>query len=112
MLDEPREPSEETADTSFADILKEFESANRVSRPRASAPPKGKSKKRPGGPPPLRGTVVGVSGDFVLVDYGGKAEGVIPSADLLDAEGKLSVKTGDTFDVTITGFNKEDMATL
>src|SRR5207237_8740687 len=64
------------------------------------------------GPPPLRGTVVGVSGDFVLVDYGGKAEGVIAAADLRGADGNLSVKNGDTFDVAITGFNSEGMATL
>ena len=60
----------------------------------------------------MRGTVVGVSDDFILVDYGGKSEGIISSADLLDAEGKLSVKQGDMFDVTITGFNSEGMATL
>ena len=52
---------------------------------------RGKKEATPG----RRGTVVGVSGDYVLVDYGAKSEGVIPSADLLDAEGKLSVQRGD-----------------
>src|SRR5215471_18201710 len=105
MPNDPREEGEEAADRSFADILKEFES---TTRPRE----KSKGKRRAAGPPALVGTVVGVSGDFVLIDYGAKAEGVIPSADLLDADGNLSVKRGDTFDVTVTGYNNEGMAKL
>ena len=96
MQDDSREPPEESADASFADILKEFEAAER------RAPSGG----------PRRGTVVGISGDYVLIDYGSKAEGVIPSADLLDRDGNLSVKRGDTFDVAITGRNNEGMVTL
>src|SRR5436309_5724021 len=96
MQDDSREPPEEAADASFADILKEFEAAERW------APSGG----------PRRGTVVGISGDYVLIDYGSKAEGVIPSADLLDRDGKLTVKRGDTFDVAITGRNNEGMVTL
>ena len=115
MIDEQPKQSEDTGE-SFADILKEFENANRPARQGAATQTKGKgkgkAKGRPGGPRPLRGTVVGVAGDFVLIDYGGKAEGVIPATDLRDAEGNLSVKPGDTFDVTITGFNNEDMAKL
>ena len=111
MSDEHKAQSDETADKSFADILNEFENANRGATKGAAAS-KRKGKKRPSGPPPLRGTVVGVSDDFVLIDYGGKSEGIIPAANLLDAERKLSVKRGDVFDVTITGFNSEGMATL
>src|SRR5437867_5958931 len=96
MQDDSREPPEEAADASFADILKEFEAAER------RAPSGG----------PRRGTVVGISGDYVLIDYGSKAEGVIPSADLLDRDGKLTVKRGDTFDVAVTGRNNEGMVTL
>src|SRR5437870_9439142 len=96
MQDDSREPPEESADASFADILKEFEAAER------RAPSGG----------PRRGTVVGISGDYVLIDYGSKAEGVIPSADLLDRDGKLTVKRGDTFNVAITGRNNEGMVTL
>src|SRR6266704_2807523 len=113
MVDDPRKQGEETADSSFADILNEFEDRSRVARQKAAAPAaKGKGKSKSAGPPPRRGTVVGVSGDFVLIDYGEKAEGVIPSADLLDADGNLSVKRGDSFDVAITGYNSESMATL
>jgi len=96
MQDDSREPPEESADASFADILKEFEAAER------RAPSGG----------PRRGTVVGISGDYVLIDYGSKAEGIIPSADLLDRDGKLTVKRGDTFDVAVTGRNNEGMVTL
>jgi small subunit ribosomal protein S1 len=112
MQDDPREQSEETADTSFADILKEFESTSRAARQDAGPAGKGKGRNRRSAPPPRRGTVVGVSGDFVLVDYGEKSEGVIPSAELRDADGNLTVKRGDTFDVAITGYNSEGMATL
>src|SRR5205807_9764995 len=86
---------DDDADVSFGDILKNFETGER---------------RGSGGP--RQGTVVGVSGDYVLIDYGSKAEGIIPRADLLDADGNLSVQRGDTFDVAITGFNKEGMATL
>src|SRR5437899_172632 len=99
----PNNQVEETADQSFADILKEFESSQ-PARPQAEAP-KGRGKGKPSGPPPRIGTVAGVSGDFVLVDYGAKSEGVIPSASLLDKEGNLSVKRGDQFPVAITGRN-------
>jgi small subunit ribosomal protein S1 len=56
--------------------------------------------------------VVGISDDYVLVDYGSKSEGMIPSTDLRDASGTLAVQVGDTFNVAITGYNKEGMATL
>jgi small subunit ribosomal protein S1 len=113
MQKDPQGQGEEPADESFADILNEFESASRAARKDAAGPAgKGKGKRKPGGQPPRRGTVVGLSGDFVLVDYGDKAEGVIPRADLLDADGNLSVKSGDSFDVAITGYNSEGMAKL
>jgi ribosomal protein S1 len=97
---------------SFADILKEFESTtSEPRRPSRDAKGKGRGRGRPS-PQARQGTVVGISGDFVLVDYGGKSEGIIPSADLMDASRNLTVKRGDTFDVAITGFNKEGMATL
>jgi small subunit ribosomal protein S1 len=83
-------------DMSFAEILSKFETAQRAARGGAQR----------------RGTVVGVSGDYVLIDYGAKAEGVIASADLRDADGNLNVKRGDSFEVEITGRNNEGMVTL
>src|SRR5579884_4194522 len=119
MSNERQNRDEGQEDRSFADILNEFETAH---RPQPSAPAgrgtarpktKGRGRGRPtGGAPPLVGKVVGTSGDFVLVDYGGKAEGVIPRTDLTDAEGNLTVNAGDTFNVAITGFNDEAMAKL
>src|SRR3954453_12896480 len=108
-----RPEHEESVDRSFADILNEFET---TSRPTGKKTPsrggRGKGRNRAPGPPAQRGTVVGISGDFVLIDYGAKSEGVIPAADLRDPDGTLSVKHGDTFDIAITGFNSEGMATL
>jgi small subunit ribosomal protein S1 len=113
MPNEPlRQDGGETEDQSFADILKEFETSNRPAEKKTEGRGKRKGKGKPGGPPRLQGTVVGVSGDFVLVDYGGKSEGVIAAADLRDASGNLAVQRGDTFDVAITGFNSEGMAKL
>ena len=113
MSNDPREhAADETADKSFAEILNEFENTSRERKEAKPARGKGRGKSRPGAPPPLRGTVVGVSDDFVLVDYGGKSEGIVASADLRDADGNLNVKRGDTFDVSITGFNSEGMAKL
>src|SRR5947208_2986140 len=111
MPNDPRE-REETGDRSFADILNEFESANRPAEKAGKAGGKRKGKAKAAPRAALRGTVVGISGDFFLIDYGAKAEGIIPSADLRDPDGSVSVKRGDTFDVAITGYNTEGMATL
>src|SRR5262249_26370770 len=107
MHKDPSEQGEDTTDASFADILNEFESSTRRAASGGKRKGKGKSAARA-----VRGTVVGISGDFVLIDYGAKSEGVIPAADLLDADGNLSVKRGDAFDVAITGYDREGMATL
>src|SRR5437016_12596791 len=95
MQNDPRPPGED-GDISFGDILKQFETSERPA----------------GGGSRVRGTVVGISGDYVLIDYGAKAEGVIPAANLRDADGNLSVKRGDIFDVAMTGWNSEGMCTL
>src|SRR5215470_15407865 len=105
----PNDPHEQGEDASFADILHEFEKSSDAA---PTTKRKGKGKRKSNAARPIRGTVVGVSGDFVLIDYGAKAEGVIPSSDLLDAAGNLTVKRGDTIDVAITGYDKEGMATL
>jgi small subunit ribosomal protein S1 len=105
MPNDPQNPSEESADVSFGDILKEFENTGREKTQSGRGKRKAASSS-------LRGTVVGISGDWVLVDYGMKSEGAIPKADLLDADGKLTVQRGDTFDVAITGRNSEGMVTL
>ena len=100
MENNSRDQGEETAEVSFGDILKEFESSSRAGRKDAVAPAaKGKGRNTPSGQPAHWGVVVGISGDFVLIDHGVKSEGVIPVADLLDGNGDLSVKVGDGFEV-------------
>jgi len=112
MSNDPRDQGESTDERSFAEILNEFERATRGATGKKTG--KGSGRKGRGRPatPAVRGTVVGISGDFVLVDYGAKAEGIIPAADLRDTQGNFTVKRGDTFDVSITGYNDEGMATL
>lgn len=115
MSNDPREQNDDAADKSFADILSEFESATGAGRqgaPKSGARGRGRGRGRRASGPRLQGTVVGIAGDFVLIDHGAKSEGVMPSADLRDPDGNLAVKVGDTFDVAITGFNSEGMATL
>jgi len=114
MHDDPPKQGEEAPDESFADILNEFEKSTRTAptaKGKGKGPGKGRGRSKPAASA-LHGTVVGVSGDFILIDYGAKSEGVIPAADLRDADGNLSVKRGDSFDVAITGYNSEGMATL
>jgi len=113
MLNNPSDQNEEASDKSFADILNEFETASRGSQQASKrSAPKGKGRNRAPARPALRGNVVGISDDVVLVDYGSKSEGIIQASNLRDASGELTVKVGDSFDVAITGFNKEGMATL
>jgi len=113
MANDPKMQQDEAADVSFADILNEFENKNRSIKKEttvAAGKGRGRSKRPPS--PAHRGTVVGVSSDFVLVDYGAKSEGMIPASDLRDREGQLTVKLGDSFDVSIVSFDNEGMATL
>ncbi|MGK2906137.1 MAG: 30S ribosomal protein S1 [Desulfuromonadales bacterium] len=47
----------------------------------------------------VRGTVVQVTDDHVVVDVGYKSEGIIPLAEFKDEQGKIDVKVGDEVDV-------------
>jgi small subunit ribosomal protein S1 len=49
----------------------------------------------------VKGTIVQVNPDSVIVDVGGKSEGVIPVAEFTDEQGQIEVKVGDVFDVLI-----------
>ena len=110
MSNNPDIRNQEPGEVSFADILSEFETATRTAKPDSVSKTKGR-KKSPGRPR-LSGTVVSVSGDPILIDYGGKSEGTIARSDLVDKAGNLSVSVGDAFDVAITGFNADGVATL
>ena len=109
MPNNSRVEVEPQGDVSFGDILKEFES-HKPAREESGAP--AAKGQKANATPARRGTVAGISGDWVLVDFGAKSEGVIPAADLTDAEGNLTVKRGDSFEVAVTGRNNEGLVTL
>ena len=54
------------------------------------------------------GTVVQVHHDSVIVDIGGKSEGVISKSEFVDAGGTFSVKVGDKVDVFIESRESDD----
>ncbi|HTJ83396.1 MAG TPA: 30S ribosomal protein S1 [Polyangiaceae bacterium] len=56
----------------------------------------------------VKGTVVAVSRDHVVVDIGGKSEGAIPIKEFLDAAGQTPVNVGDTVDVYIESRENDD----
>ena len=108
-----RPEHEESVDRSFADILNEFEKSGRPSGKKTSPRGgKGKGRNQSSGASRTAGHRRWHIRRLLLIDYGAKSEGVIPAADLRDPDGSLSVKRGDTFDIAITGFNSEGMATL
>ncbi|NVK30670.1 MAG: 30S ribosomal protein S1 [Gammaproteobacteria bacterium] len=49
----------------------------------------------------LVGTVLGISGDHVIVNCGLKSEGVIPKEQFLNEQGELEVAIGDTVEVAL-----------
>lgn len=74
-------------ESSFADILSEFE------------------QQHHGHPPgqALEGTVVSITAESVFVDVGRKMDGVLPTEFFREPDGSLSVKVGDRLLVSITG---------
>ncbi len=55
-----------------------------------------------------KGLVVQVTRDAVVVDIGGKSEGVISKDEFADAVGNVSVKQGDTVDVFVESRESDD----
>jgi small subunit ribosomal protein S1 len=56
----------------------------------------------------VRGIVVGISDQNVLVDIGYKSEGVVAREEFLDHQGNLTVKRGDEVDVLIKSLESQD----
>jgi small subunit ribosomal protein S1 len=54
----------------------------------------------------VRGMVVAVRDDVVVVDIGFKTEGMVPRAEFTDRDGKLTIKTGDEIDVLVERFDE------
>ncbi|MBW1979947.1 MAG: 30S ribosomal protein S1 [Deltaproteobacteria bacterium] len=49
----------------------------------------------------VRGTIIQVTDDYVMVDIGYKSEGQIPVSEFLDEKGNLAAKVGDSVDVLL-----------
>ena len=56
----------------------------------------------------VKGTVVAVQRDNVIIDIGGKSEGMIALNEFHDAAGQVTVKAGDTIDVYIESRENDD----
>jgi len=95
LTNESEEVIQTPEESSFADILSEFEHSHQAATESEATPAAG-----------LKGTVVTVNADSVIIDIGRKMEGVLP-LDKLKAGGVDEVKAGDTLTVTVTGRNEE-----
>jgi small subunit ribosomal protein S1 len=56
----------------------------------------------------VQGTVVAVQRDNVVIDIGGKSEGIIAVSEFADAAGQITVKAGDKIDVYIESRENDD----
>ena len=95
LTHDPEEAAQIPEESSFADILSEFEHSHQASPESAAASAAG-----------LKGTVVTVNSESVFVDIGRKMEGVLP-LDKLKESGIGEVKAGDSLTVSVTGRNPE-----
>lgn len=94
---ESERPNPSEAESSFGDILNQFEqSHSHVVRENAAPGEQGREA-----------TVVAVNDDNVFFDIGQKTEGVMPAADLRDDKGPIPVKPGDVILVGVKGRNEE-----
>ena len=100
--DDPREQEELEASTesSFGDILNQFEQsqAHETHAPHAGRQPDNKT---------IEATVVTVSDGRVFFDIGQKTEGVLDAALLKDEQGPIEVKPGDKVRVQVSGRDEE-----
>ncbi len=100
-VDDPLEESaSQSNESSFGDILRQFE------QEQATAP----AAKPADAPGPIKGKVIAVTEDSVFVDIKGKADGVLPKSSLTPEMSEIAV--GDLVEVTITGRNEEGQAIL
>jgi small subunit ribosomal protein S1 len=85
------------SETSFADILNQFETEQH-----ATAPPSSE-----GAGEAVLGVVVSITEDAVLVDIGRKSEGALPLAAVRLPDGQYAVKPGDPISVSVAGRHPE-----
>jgi len=84
-------PQEASQESSFGDILSQFEQEHR---------------SEGGGAQTVQGTVVSVNPEAVVLDIGRKMEGIVPIQKLRES-GVSNIKKGDTIFVVVTGTNDE-----
>jgi small subunit ribosomal protein S1 len=85
---------------SFAEMFELAEKQQAEKRKKAKAAgQQQESSMRPG--QVILAKVVGFSHDSVFLDVGGKAEGVIPKAELLDESGEVPLKEGDKLEARV-----------
>ena len=89
---EQESPNPPEAESSFGDILNQFEQAH---------------THEAAGDQSRDATVVAITGDSVLFDIGQKTEGILPVAALVDEKGPIPVKPGDVIQVGVKGRNAE-----
>ncbi|HWR51627.1 MAG TPA: 30S ribosomal protein S1 [Bryobacteraceae bacterium] len=82
-------PEPSASESSFGDILTQFEESHRQEGERR------------------QGAVVTVSDDNIVVDIGLKTEGVIPAEEFRDPSGKMDVAVGDRVVVSVKGRSPE-----
>ncbi|MBL8242457.1 MAG: S1 RNA-binding domain-containing protein [Bryobacterales bacterium] len=100
-VDDPIEESaSQSTESSFGDILRQFEQEQSVA-------PAAKAADAPG---PIKGKVLAITEDSVFVDIKGKADGVLLKSALPPEMSEIAV--GDLVEVTITGRNEEGQAIL
>src|SRR5271155_4536663 len=56
----------------------------------------------------VKGTIVAVQRDNVVIDIGGKSEGIIALSEFADAQGQTTIKPGDKVDVFIESRENDD----
>lgn len=56
----------------------------------------------------VKGTIIRVNKDFVVVDVGLKSEGVIPITEFINIKGEVDVKVGDEVDVFIESLENDE----
>ena len=88
-----QEPTQETQGQDFGALLDNYE------RESASTVQEGEV---------VKGLVVNISGQNVLVDIGYKSEGVVPREEVSDRHGNITVKPGDEISVLIKSLENQD----
>ena len=80
----------------FASLLGEFEKQQN-----------GVEWREPGIGDPVSGRVVSIQDDWIFLDLGGKAEGMLEITEVTDSDGNLTVAVGDTVPTLVSGKENE-----